>query len=75
MSLPNTFYITKLQKLLNHPIGNNSLPVYPHFGIEPFYPRLQENFVPFRPSGEVDKLVFYEVRSRELDSVAENART
>ena len=35
--LPNTYHITKLWKLSQHPIGHNSLIIYPPFGIKPFH--------------------------------------
>ena len=43
-------------EVLWHPIGKNSLLIYPNFGIGPFHPRLQEYFAPLRPSGVVDNL-------------------
>ena len=42
--LPNTYHITKLRKLSYHPIGHNSLLIYPCFGIEFFHIRLGINW-------------------------------
>ena len=36
--LPNTYHTMKLRKQSEHPIGQNSLLIYPHFGIEPVQP-------------------------------------